>query len=98
MVIHGKVDDTSHSTLFTLTDLGYGREDVIKCLMGLSVEEYSETRLDRDDMDPLFLYIFGKMINRKLVYIKLKIRESDRNQVVCVSFHYAKQNMTFPYA
>ena len=40
---------------------------------------------------------FHKGINGKLIYVKLKIRDQQK-QVVCVSFHYAKDKMEFPYA
>lgn len=35
-------------------------------------------------------------IDKILVYVKLKIRNQQK-QVVCVSFHYAKDKMEFPY-
>ena len=38
-----------------------------------------------------------KELNGKLIYVKLKIRDQQK-QVVCVSFHYAKDKMEFPYA
>ena len=37
-------------------------------------------------------------INSKLVYVKLKIKGDQQRHVLCVSFHYAKEKMTFPYA
>lgn len=56
------------------------------------------TLLDLDyDADPPMLFVFGKDINGKLIYVKVKIR-NQKNQVVCVSFHYAKDKMKFPYA
>ena len=89
--------DTVFSTRYTLLDLGYDAEDVVDRLKELNVEEYSETKIDADDTNPPTLFVFGKDINGKLVYVKLKIREQHR-QVVCVSFHYAKEKMSFPYA
>ena len=65
---------------------------------GWSLKEYSETKFDNDDSDPPLLYVFGKMINNKLVYIKLKIRNNKRKCVICISFHYARDKMDFPYA
>jgi hypothetical protein len=89
--------DIKHSTDYTLQDLDYDTADVVACLAELTVEEYSESLLDRDDMDPPILYVFGKVINNKLVYIKVKIRESVENYIICVSFHYAQNDMPFPY-
>ena len=88
--------DQKFSTPFTLLDLDYDAEDVVERLKELKVEEYSETKIDKDDVNPPILFVFGKEINGKLIYVKLKIRNQQK-QVVCVSFHYAKDKMTFPY-
>lgn len=90
-------DDQKFSTPYTLLDLGYDAEDVVNRLKELKIEEYSETKMDTDDVNPLILFVFGKDINGKLIYVKLKIRDQQK-QVVCVSFHYAKDKMEFPYA
>ena len=93
-----KTDDEEHSTPYTLLYLGYDAWDVIEQLKELTVEEYSETRIDRDDLKPPLLFVFGKIINKRLVYIKLKIKGDRRRYVLCVSFHYARDSMKFPYA
>lgn len=90
-------DDQKFSTPYTLLDLDYDADDVVQRLKELKVEEYSETKIDTDDVDPPILFVFGKDINGKLIYVKLKIRDRQK-QVVCVSFHYAKDKMVFPYA
>jgi hypothetical protein len=53
---------------------------------------------DIDDANPPILFVFGKDIYNKLVYVKLKIKGDQQRHVLCVSFHYAKEKMTFPYA
>lgn len=93
-----KKDDVEYSTPYTLLDLDYDIEDVVDKLKELTVEEYSETKIDKDDLDPPLLWVFGKNIHRQLVYIKLKIKENQSRHVLCVSFHYAKEKMKFPYA
>lgn len=92
-----KGDNIYYSTPYTLVDLEYDVEDVVDRLKELKLEEYSETKIDRDDSHPPLLFVFGKNINNRLVYIKLKIKEKHKKHVVCVSFHYAKEKMTFPY-
>lgn len=89
-------DDQRFSTPYTLVDLDYDVEDVVNRLKELKVEEYSETKIDKDDVNPPVLFIFGKDISGRLIYIKLKIREQQK-QVLCVSFHYTKDEMEFPY-
>lgn len=90
-------NDQKFSTPYTLLDLEYDVEDVVNRLKELRVEEYSETKIDKDDVNPPILFVFGKDINGRLIYVKLKIRDQQK-QVVCVSFHYAKDKMEFPYA
>ncbi|MDD4525791.1 MAG: hypothetical protein PHX95_08105 [Lachnospiraceae bacterium] len=85
------------STPYTLIDLDYDTSDVVDRLKELSASEYSETLFDRDDFNPPLLFVFGKDINGKQIYIKLKIREIDAERVLCVSFHYAEHLMEFPY-
>lgn len=92
-----KGDDKRFSTPYTLVDLEYDAEDVVNRLKELKIEEYSETKIDTDDVNPPILFVFGKDINGKLIYVKLKIRNQEK-QVICVSFHYAKNKMEFPYA
>ena len=95
-----KVDDEEYSTPYTLLDLDYNSEDVVSRLKELTVAEYSETKIDKDDLNPPLLFVFGKDINRRLVYMKLKIKKKEnlRKHSLCVSFHYAKEKMKFPYA
>lgn len=93
-----KPNDEEHSTPFTLLDLDYDMSDVVEKLKELTVSEYSETKIDKDDLNPPLLFVFGKDINRKLVYVKLKIKGEQKRRVLCVSFHYAKNPMIFPYA
>ena len=98
LIRKNKKDDMEHSTPYTLLDLDYDIEDVVDRLKELTVEEYSETKIDKDDLDPPLLFVFGKNINKKLIYIKLKIKGDQKRHVLCVSFHYAKDKMKFPYA
>lgn len=98
LIRKNKKDDMEHSTPYTLLDLDYDIGDVVDRLKELTVEEYSETKIDKDDLDPPLLFVFGKNINRKLIYIKLKIKGDQKRHVLCVSFHYAKDKMKFPYA
>ena len=87
-----------YSTGYTMLDLEYDAYDVVERLLELTVQEYSETLVDKDDVNPPLLFVFGKDINEKLVYIKLKIKGDAVKHVLCVSFHYAEEPMRFPYA
>lgn len=89
--------DTVFSTTYTLIDLSFDYLDVLDVLCDLRVDEYSETVFDNNDSDPILLHVFGKEINNRLIYIKLKIRQAKSKCIICVSFHYAKNRMIFPY-
>ena len=91
-------DNQKYSTPYTLLDLDYDVQDIVDRLKELRIEEYSETKFDKDDLNPPLLFVFGKMINDRLVYIKLKIKRNQYSYILCVSFHYAKDEMIFPYA
>ena len=93
-----KNEDIEYSTPYTLLDLEYDIEDVVERLRELTIAEYSETKIDKDNVEPPLLYVFGKDINNRLVYIKLKLKGDTQRHVLCVSFHYAKEKMEFPYA
>lgn len=98
LIRKNKLNDETHSTTFTLLDLNYDVSEVIARINELTISEYSETLLDKDDVAPPKLYVFGKKINEKLVYIKLKIKGDQKRRILCVSFHYARDPMIFPFA
>lgn len=91
-------EDEKFSTPYTMLDLNYDTDDVVNCLKELTLAEYSETKTDKNDLNPPLLFVFGKYINNKLVYVKLKVKGDQQRYVLCVSFHYAKEDMEFPYA
>lgn len=79
-----------------MIDLDYEASDIVEKLKELILHEYSETLFDRDDNNPPLLFVFGKDINCKKVYIKLKIKDIKKS-VLCLSFHYAEHVMNFRY-
>ncbi len=97
LIIKSCKDEMKYSTGYTLMDLDYDSNDIVEKLKELRISEYSETLIDKDDDKPPLLFVFGKDINNKLIYIKLKIKESTKKKVLCLSFHYAKYPLQFPY-
>lgn len=71
--------------------------DVVERLKEITLQDYSETLGDKDNDNPPYLHVFGKYINGKEVYIKLKIRDGITKKVLCLSFHYAEYCMNHPY-
>lgn len=98
ILIKNKNKEEGYSTPHTLLDLDYDVSDVVEQLIQLEVSDFSEVKLDEDDPNPPLLYVFGKEINGKEVYIKIKYRDfDDASLVICVSFHYSKWSMEYPY-
>lgn len=97
LIIKSSKDEIEYSTNYTMMDLDYDSSDIVERLKELTVSEYSETLIDKDDDKPPLLFVFGKDINSKLIYIKLKIKGETKKKVLCLSFHYAKHDMEFPY-
>ena len=61
-----KVDDEEYSTPYTLLDLDYNSEDVVNRLKELTVVEYSETKIDKDDLPPRYYSFLGKILTEGL--------------------------------
>ncbi len=97
LIIKSSKDEIEYSTNYTMMDLDYDSSDIVERLKELTVSEYSETLIDKEDDKPPLLFVFGKDINSKLIYIKLKIKGETKKKVLCLSFHYAKHSMEFPY-
>ena len=83
----------------TLTFLDFDTSDVINELRNLSLKDYSDTVVDNLNANPRDLYVFGKYINNYLIYIKIKLRNvcNSKKQIICLSFHKADHEMSFPY-
>lgn len=87
-----------YTTQNTLLKLDFDKNDIADTLKKLTVEEYIETGKDRKDISSPEFYIFGKEVQGKLIYIKIKIRDKINHKVFCVSFHFARYPISnFPY-
>ena len=90
IIIKSTKDDIQFSTGYLMLDLDYDTSDIVERLKELTLAEYSETLIDKDDSNPPLLFVFGKSIDNKLVYIKLKIKGNTSKKILCLSFHYAR--------
>lgn len=79
-----------------ILELGFKNRDIKETLLGLSVEDYSEGPcFDRDQ--PGELWVFGKSIENKTVYIKIKLASfSALKMVRVISFHFAEHPLDYP--
>lgn len=81
----------------TMLDLSFDNSDIIETLLQLDLKNYSETVIDSDNNNPPYLYVFGVTFNNKEVYIKIKVRTVPNSMIICVSFHWAQHNISYPY-
>ena len=90
--------NAGYTTAETLASLGYNKKDICDELLALTENDYYETVID--DIDPALprFYTFGKVIQTREIYIKVKIRDNTKGTVFCVSFHFAKYPILKPYA
>lgn len=87
-----------YTTMNTLAELNYDKEDIKRELLNLSIEDYIETLIDIKEINGPKLYVFIKYIIGKAVYIKIKIRSIQNRKIFCISFHFARyENFNYPY-
>jgi hypothetical protein len=76
--------------------LGFTYQDIKETLLDLSVEDYCEGPF-RDRDIPGELWVFGKLIDNKTVYIKIKFASLGPLKIVrVVSFHFAEYPLEYP--
>ena len=79
-------------------DLDYDTEDVVDRLKELKVEEYSETKIDTDDVNPPMLFVFGKDVNGRADLCKVEGSRTAETSGVCVISLCKGENACIPYA
>lgn len=79
-----------YTTDYCLEQLEYDKSDVIKELLQLNIKDYVETCDDLRNRKSNRFYVFGKVIQKRDVYIKIKIESYDNKKILCMSFHFAE--------
>ena len=81
---------------------GLNYDDVKDVLIKLEFEDYvAGPELDEDRFAG-YVWLFGKWINSKEFYIKIKCNELDTHgekllNVYCLSFHYSEHPLNYPF-
>lgn len=86
----GSEEEEYYSTEYCLTELGYQEKDVIQKLLQLKLTDYIESYKDERVQKSNEFNIFGIILNKKEIYIKVKISSYTNKVILCMSFHYAK--------
>jgi len=80
-----------------LAELRITKKNQKEEIMNLTVDDYCEGP-EPDKDRPGEVWLFGKRISGKEVYIKLKIAQVGKETIAkCLSFHPAKHPLCFPF-
>lgn len=79
----------------TLSELEIRSIDRKKVLEELDVTDYGGGPFEDTLYKGSEMWVFGKMIKNREVYIKISLGEAGSN-VICISFHLAENKMTYP--
>ena len=79
-----------------LADLEITPDDRKRVVSSLTAEDYSEGPLKEKMMGILPLWVFGKNVKTKEVYIKISMGRINE-KAICISFHIAEHPMRYPY-
>lgn len=80
----------------TLHDLEISPAKRKEIIGSLFVEDYSQGPLDEKMRGILPLWVFGKQVKEKEVYIKVSMG-IENNRAVCISFHIAEHPIIYPF-
>jgi hypothetical protein len=87
-------DDRGKNTQ-TLVDLELRPIERKAILEALEAKDYSEGPLEEKLYGGADMWVFGKTIKKKEVYIKITMGIMG-NSVICISFHLAQHKMQYP--
>lgn len=86
-----------YTTDYCLEELNYDKLDVIKELLQLNIKNYVETCDDIRNKKSNRFYVFGKIIQKRDIYIKVKIESYNNKKILCMSFHFAEYPLKRKY-
>lgn len=78
-----------------LVDLELRPIDRKAILEALKIKDYSEGPLEETLYKGTDMWVFGKTIKKKEVYIKITMGAAG-SSVICISFHLAQHKMNYP--
>lgn len=80
----------------TLHDLEISPAKRKEIISSLKAEDFSQGPLDEKMRGILPMWVFGKEVKKKQVYIKISMG-IENNRAVCISFHFAEHPMNYPF-
>lgn len=80
----------------TLLDLEISVYEREKIIQNLTVDDYSEGPTSETLYDLPPMWIFGKLVKKKEVYIKITMGRLN-SEVICISFHITARLLNYPF-
>lgn len=81
-----------------MAELGLTEKDQRSIILGLEVSDYCKGPVEDHDVKGE-LWVFGKIVKEREVYIKIKLACFDIiKKVRIISFHFANEALCFPYS
>ncbi len=80
----------------TLHDLEISPIKRKEIISSLKVEDYSQGPLEEKMRGILPMWVFGKLVKKREVYIKVSMG-IENSGTVCISFHIAEHPMNYPH-
>ena len=91
-----RTDRISNKNTLTLLDLGINYTHAKKILLELTCEDYSEGPVPDRLYNISDMWVFGRFIKGKEVYIKIQLGRPN-NATICISFHFSEYKMKYPF-
>lgn len=88
--------DDRNKNAQALIDLELRPIDRITVLETLDIKDYSEGPLTETLYRGADMWVFGKTVKKKEVYIKITMGAMN-SSVICISFHLAQHKMNYPF-
>lgn len=80
----------------TLSDLELMPNERKKIIEKLEIDDYCEGPLEETQYGGSEMWVFGRMLRRKEIYIKITLGALNTS-VICISFHIAEYKMNYQF-
>ena len=91
-----RTDRTNPKNIETILALGLKRTHIKEILGQLKPEDYSQGPLPDTLYHQSPMWVFGKIVREKEIYIKIQMGPPN-SETVCISFHFAERKMNYPF-
>lgn len=88
-------DRTNNKNILTLLELEITYAEAKKILPELKFEDYCQGPIPDTLYNISDMWVFGKTIRKKEVYIKIQLGRSN-SQTICISFHFSEHKLVYP--